>query len=132
MDFQLIIDTALVVLIWLVQLIIYPVFEYMNPKELKNWHRIYVPRITIIVAPLMILQLIFYLSDFEFGAIAVIQSFALVGIWLNTFLQAVPLHSRIFTSEGDQIKPALQKLLRVNWIRTVLWSILWLMHFLPL
>ena len=132
MDFQLIIDTALLILIWLVQLIIYPVFGFMNAAELKRWHRVYVPRITLVVAPLMILQLVLYIYSFRLEMQSIIQVILLFGVWINTFLQAVPLHARIFIEKNGEIQFAVKKLLRVNWIRTVLWSVLWILHFFSL
>jgi len=129
MSLLLIVDTALVILIWLVQLIIYPVFEYMNAEDLKQWHRVYVPRITLIVAPLMILQLVLYVVAFEWEWRSITSIVFLMGIWINTFLQAVPLHGKIFAQTGEAIAPAVQQLLRVNWIRTILWSLLWILHF---
>ncbi|MFT6745260.1 MAG: hypothetical protein ACJAR8_001821, partial [Bacteroidia bacterium] len=60
MDFdtaRLIVDFGLVVLIWMVQLIVYPSFLFYKDTELITWHTKYTPRITKIVAPLMFAQL---------------------------------------------------------------------------
>ncbi|MEO1009857.1 MAG: hypothetical protein AAFX53_01035 [Bacteroidota bacterium] len=57
---RLLCDFGLVVLIWSVQLIIYPSFQFYNPIELLLWHGIYVHRITYVVLPLMVGQLVFY------------------------------------------------------------------------
>ena len=54
---QLLVDFGLVVLIWIVQLIIYPSFLYYNSNTLSKWHKTYTGRITTIVAPLMIAQI---------------------------------------------------------------------------
>jgi len=45
-------------------------------------------------------------------------------LWVSTFLKFVPLHNRITT--GDFDKETLDDLVRYNWGRTVLWSILFL------
>lgn len=46
----------------------------------------------------------------------------LVGlIWLSTFLQAVPLHNQI--AAGQASPEILSSLVRVNWIRTMLWTV---------
>lgn len=126
----LIVDTALLVLIWLVQLIIYPVFQYMSTDQLKTWHRIYVPRITAIVAPLMILQLVLSIVNFELEIVAILRVVLLIGIWINTFLQAVPIHGKIFRKTDEEITPAVQRLLRVNWVRTLFWTALWAVNFI--
>ena len=50
------IDFGLVVLIWLVQLIIYPSFRYMSAEQLAIWHPNYSNLITLFVGPLMLAQ----------------------------------------------------------------------------
>ena len=54
---QLIVDFGLLVLIWIVQLIIYPSFLYYKSKNLMVWHQKYTERIAVIVLPLMLMQL---------------------------------------------------------------------------
>jgi len=53
---RLVVDFCLVVLIWLVQLIIYPSFRYMSPEQLAIWHPKYTTLITLVVGPLMLAQ----------------------------------------------------------------------------
>ena len=60
MDLQLIrllLDFGLMVLIWIVQLVIYPGLCYYKNEDLGKWHKIYTQRIGVIVGPLMIAQL---------------------------------------------------------------------------
>lgn len=54
---RLLLDFGLVVLIWIVQLVIYPSLCYYQDKDLAKWHKIYTQRIGVIVGPLMIAQL---------------------------------------------------------------------------
>ena len=51
------IDFGLVVLIWMIQLIVYPSFLHYTTTNLIKWHRKYTPLIGYIVGPLMLLQL---------------------------------------------------------------------------
>ena len=117
---------GLVVLIWLVQLIIYPNFQYLSNSQRIQWHRFYTPRITIIVAPLMILQLITatYLLFLDLTLLNSIATLLIVLNWLITFIYFVPLHAKIDRNNID--KGSLKSLVHVNWYRTVLWSCIFL------
>ena len=43
-----------------------------------------------------------------------------LGCWLATFFHAVPLHARI--GAGRDLESDIPRLVRGNWIRTVLWT----------
>ena len=47
---------GLVVLIWLVQVVIYPAFAEIAPEHFTRWHAGYTRAVTWIVAPLMLGQ----------------------------------------------------------------------------
>ncbi|MEJ7637421.1 MAG: hypothetical protein WKF75_05360 [Singulisphaera sp.] len=47
---------GLVVLIWLVQVIIYPAFAEISPDRFVSWHAGYTRAVTWVVAPLMLGQ----------------------------------------------------------------------------
>ncbi|MEQ9363414.1 MAG: hypothetical protein RIF32_04185, partial [Leptospirales bacterium] len=49
---------GLVVLIWLVQLVIYPAFMYADAEQFTDWHRVYTERVSLVVVPLMLGQLV--------------------------------------------------------------------------
>ena len=53
---QIIIDSGLLILIWLVQLIIYPSLCYTEDKEFICWHKRYSYMIGLIIIPLMLAQ----------------------------------------------------------------------------
>jgi hypothetical protein len=53
---RLLLDFGLVVLIWLVQLVIYPGFKFYSPSNLALWHKIYTGRIGVAVVPMMVWQ----------------------------------------------------------------------------
>ena len=122
----LLISFGLVVLIWLVQLIIYPNFQYLSDIKRIQWHKVYTPRITAVVAPLMILQfllsaiLLFYTISFF-----TISSILLILLnWLITFVYFVPLHVKLNQNKVNY--KSLQGLVTVNWYRTALWSLIFL------
>ena len=128
LQISLLVDIGLVVLIWMVQLIVYPSFTYYNPKNLIEWHQKYTTGIAVVVIPLMLTQLVlavvavFYQPNFT----AIFTLLIVLFLWIFTFLSFAPLHFKI--SEGVHNQKLLQLLIRRNWIRTFLWSSLFLFH----
>ena len=126
---RLICDSGLLVLIWIVQLIIYPSFSYYKHKDLYHWHETYIKRIAIIVIPLMFGQLIatglqiYYNQNFYTLASALL----IIGIWVLTFSVFVPLHKNI--SNKNSVQLSIEKLKLHNWLRTILWSLIFLLTF---
>ena len=125
---RLLIDFGLVVLIFLVQLIIYPSFFRMSVENLKSWHPIYTKRITLIVLPLMISQaaIVLWQTLAEFSYPNLTSLLIVISLWLLTFLQSVPLHSKIDNSETP-IKAA-KELLQANRVRLFLWTMLFIFN----
>ena len=123
---RLLIDFGLLVLIWIVQRIVYPSFLYYNPKDLINWHSVYTSRFTFIVMPLMLGQLgiSIYQLIMEIDLYTVLSLIIILLIWLSTFLQFVPIHTEI--SKGKVSQKMLDSLVKKNWIRTFLWTALFL------
>jgi hypothetical protein len=121
---KLVIDAGMVVLIWIVQLVIYPGFCYYSESDIKRWHKIYTSKITIVVLPMMLSQLMLHgLSSYVEPSIINIGNLILVIIlWLITFLVAVPLHQDIDTKENSTVSR--MKLVKINWSRTLLWTLI--------
>ncbi len=121
---RLLLDFGLVILIWLVQLIIYPSFQHYAKDSLIRWHKKYTPRITFIVLPLMLGQLMLYGTLLqEEKTFYSIGSFVLVLMaWLLTFTVFVPRHKEI--SSGAYTKRTLAQLVNFNWSRTLIWTLL--------
>ena len=118
----LFISWGLFVLIWIIQLVHYPSFHYIDPSKFTAFHKHHSKSITIIVMPLMLAELfISFLLAYKSG-FAPLESVALamvIGVWLSTFLIQIPLHDQL-SDENDPI--VVSKLVKTNWIRTVLWS----------
>lgn len=123
---RLILDFGLVVLIWMVQLVVYPGLCHYKKTDLGVWHKIYTNRITVIVGPIMIAQLGIAIWQFwnvknlyTSGSLAIILL-----IWILTFLVFVPLHNSIDPEKScEEITSAL---VIKNWWRTGLWTCLFL------
>lgn len=118
-------DTAALVLIWLVQLVVYPAFLHFQRGDFKRWHLAYTRRVTYVVLPVMFGQLAVYGWYVLAGADwSVWLNLALVlAVWAVTFLRAVPLHGLLNVDE-DHL-PLAARLVAVNWWRTGLWTLVW-------
>lgn len=115
----------LVGLIWMVQVVHYPLFARVGSAEFAGYQAAHASLITLVVGPLMLLEL--------FTAVAILSlwpsslpvwvgwlGLALVGvIWLTTLLASVPLHARLATGFDAQ---AHNLLVATNWIRTLAWT----------
>jgi len=126
--FQLLIDFGLVVLIWMVQLLIYPSFLFYEQKGLINWHKKYTSRLSFIVIPLMFAQLIIVIYKVltVFNVVSTINGIVVLALWIITFSKFVPLHSAIALGESN--KKILLTLVHKNWYRTALWTFLFLFN----
>ena len=109
--------------IWTIQLIHYPSFHYIDKLSFVNFHKFHEWRISIIVIPLMIVELItsvvLYMNDTS-SLIFALNLAIIVLIWCSTFFIQVPIHT-ILSSGKD--KKMIEKLVKTNWIRTFLWTI---------
>ena len=121
-NIHLIITGALTGIIWLIQVVHYPSFRYVDPKKLCSFHKMHTSSITPIVAPLMVAELGLTLYDvYDKGDHTSWIYLLLVGmIWLSTFLIQVPSHNKLAHKWNEK---EVMKLITSNWIRTILWSI---------
>jgi len=113
---------GLLVLIWLVQIIIYPGFHQVPSEDFRTYHDWYVKRITLIVLPLMIGEVaavVLWLASAASMATGIATVLVAV-VWAATFLLQVPIHRRL--SKGKQTK-LINRLVATNWIRTIAWSL---------
>lgn len=121
---QIVSDFGMCVVLWLVQLIIYPSFQRIAPERVLAWHARYTFRVSFIIMPLMLVQLglsvwFFWLAPNWIHGLHL----ALVLVaWGLTFFVSVPLHDRI--SQGESDAAVFKALVDTNWPRTVLWTCL--------
>ena len=124
------VDFGLVILIWMTQLIVYPSFTYYSESELVTWHSKYTTAISLIVMPLMLGQVVLHglglLNDFSWLRLVAAVLIALA--WVNTFFYAVPLHNKI--SANVDVLNAADQLVKINWYRTALWTLIFLISLL--
>jgi hypothetical protein len=123
---RLSVDSGLFVLIWLVQVIIYPSFRYIDPTKLNYWHLLYTRKILYFVGPLLFVQTAVIALQVLFDPLVyMVDGLLLGGIWINTFFIAIPIHNAI--DRGESLEKNILKLLRVNRWRAFLWTALLLL-----
>lgn len=128
---RLLFDVGVFVLIWIVQLIIYPSFLYFEKQNLFKWHTKYLAVFSRIVIPLMFGQLIIAsIQVFKLVTMETVVSLLLVLlVWISTFIQFVPIHNKISKNEASDT--FLKQLVTKNWVRTILWTLIlcWSIYF---
>ncbi len=134
-------------LIWTIQIVHYPSFLDVPISELQIFHKNHTNRISLLVIPLMTLELVVSIvllfsclfeqlesvlgSNSELmqdrvdyihavGFWVWLNLIIVVLLWGSTFFISVPIHNEL--SQGVS-EPTIQKLIRTNWVRTILWSI---------
>ena len=129
-EVSILVDAGLVVLIWLIQLVVYPSFSFYSKDNLITWHSSYTPRITLVVAPLMIAQLCFSIiyAFQSFDIHQIIYTALVLLTWLSTFFVFIPIHGSIQNGVFDS--KTLKRLVKLNWFRTLTWSVILLMSIL--
>ena len=117
-------------LIWVIQLVHYPLFRFLDSTSFSKAMLFHQRQISFIVMPLMLAELItgIYLAISQWQAFTsfhIINLSLIAIIWAHTFFIMVPFH-RSFETSFDEMQ--LKKMLRVHWLRTLAWtikSILW-------
>jgi hypothetical protein len=123
---KLLFDMGLFVLIWMIQLIVYPSFLQYEKENLLKWHSQYTVRLSMLVIPLMLGQLaLSILVWLEFRTLGWgIGNIGVIGVWISTFLQFVPIHKKI--AQSNATHHDLRLLVKRNWIRTTLWTLIFM------
>ena len=118
---QIVCNSYLVSLVIITQFITYPTFLHINKDKFSEYHRKYVNKISFIVAPVMLIELLtLSLIAYFSGEFLIIKSLILLlVIWLTTFFIMIPSHNRISKSFN---KKEIISLINYNWVRTILWS----------
>ena len=109
--------------IWMVQLVHYPSFLYVERNKYKLFQEFHMSRIGFIVGPLMAVELIT-------GAMLLIihklnntyffsSMLLLVGIWFLTAIVFTRIHSKLLNGYSEKL---IHDLIRFNWSRTVMWT----------
>jgi hypothetical protein len=107
--------------IWVIQLIHYPSFAYINPAQFVEAHERHTSLMGIIVGPVMILELLagLWLVSHKITDFSLLNLGIIALLWFFTFFVSVPLHNQLAAGFNPVI---IQKLVTTNWPRTILWT----------
>ena len=115
----------LVGLIWMVQVVHYPLFNDIGEQNYISYQQRHQTNITFVVGPVMLIELvtaillIWYTSDAISPAMVYTGIALVVLIWLSTAFIQVPCHEKLV--KGFDLA-AYKWLVNSNWIRTIAWS----------
>lgn len=113
--FELLISFALVVLIWIIQILHYPSFRFIEKEIFPSFEQFHTKRISYIVIPLMLSELFLSIIDPKPFVLSL-----LILIWGSTFFIQVPCHEKLKNGFDENV---ISRLIFTNWIRTILWTI---------
>jgi hypothetical protein len=126
-ELRTLLDFGMLVILWLVQLVIYPSFLTCDLTKLVEWHRAYTRRVAWVIIPVMLTQLplVAWLTWQQPDAANLGALGALSVCWILTFAVSVPLHRKI--DAGETSARTVGRLIRTNWPRTLLWSVVFVL-----
>ena len=116
---------ALVGLIWVMQVVHYPLMARVGEAHSQRYQTEHVTRIGGLVAPLMICEaaltmwLCMHATTLHTPWLAWLGALLLMVVWSVTALWSVPAHTKL-TSPNPA--GALKRLVATNWLRTAAWT----------
>ncbi len=121
-----IVDWVMFVVIWLVQLFVYPGFRRIEKFRFTSWHARYLKVMGVVVGPLMIAQLgnaIWNAFSVQEWVSSETHYLCLVVLtWIVTFRFVVPIHDGL--QDRGKEPELIKQLILANWPRTILWSVI--------
>lgn len=112
----------LAMLIWIIQVVHYPSFRFVDEKRFSSFHSFHSRSISYLVMPLMILELIVtatLVSKLPTNLLVIASALITAGIWSLTFFVSVPCHNILSKTHDPK---TIDKLIKTNWPRTFLWT----------
>lgn len=113
---------ALLGVILVIQIVHYPSFHFVPTDRFSEFSSFHSKRISLIVIPLMTLELVSSVWLFTLnwrGPLIIAALIMVLAIWLVTFLISVPLHQCL--SKGKDLG-TINHLIATNWLRTIAWA----------
>ena len=114
--------SVMVGVIWVIQLLHYPSFHFINDQKYIDFQHFHMRRISFIVVPVMLIELAsaLLLAYFFESSLTIILLALVLGIWAITFIFFTNMHQKL-TDGYDQ--STVDRLVQINWSRTALWSL---------
>ena len=119
---NLAVSSMLLTLIWLVQVLHYPSFRFIDAKNFVSFELFHKASISSIVMPLMAAEvLILALMIFQhLNSIPLLTSLGLVVlVWLVTVIYSIPCHEELSFGAKPEV---IERLISTNWVRTLAWT----------
>ena len=121
---HLIATSVMVGVIWIIQLVHYPSFHFVELKQYTAFQRFHMARISYVVIPAMLTELftliLIVISMDKIDTLVVVSAILLIFIWLMTAVFFSGVHQKL-TLGYDQT--VVDKLVKLNWGRTLLWTL---------
>ena len=121
---HLIATSIMVGVIWVIQLVHYPSFHFIELKQYTTFQKFHMSRISFVVIPAMLTELftliLFIISTDPIDTLVTVSGLLLVLIWLMTAVFFSGVHQKL-TLGYD--KTVVNKLVKLNWGRTLLWTL---------
>jgi hypothetical protein len=113
-------------IIWLVQLVQYPLFASVGNQDFPTYERGHQSRIAWVVGPGMLIEgmtaaslLLLAFESWRWWAF-VFSCLLLLVIWLSTAFVQVPCHRSLAEAYSSTMH---RRLVQSNWIRTIAWTL---------
>ena len=111
-------------LIWVIQLVHYPSFVYVDRKSFVDFENFHGKRISLIVIPAMVLELLSALGLYLVApeallTLAGVNLGLLLLVWAVTLMVSARLHGKLLKGYNPSY---IQQLVSTNWARTFLWT----------
>ena len=121
---HLIATSVMVGVIWIIQLVHYPSFHFIELNQYTTFQRFHMSRISYVVIPAMLTELftliLIIISMDQVDHIILASALLLIVIWLMTAVFFSGVHQKL-TLGYDQV--VVEKLVKINWGRTLLWTL---------
>lgn len=118
------VTSAMFGVIWVVQIVHYPMFAGIDRTDFADWHAFHSNRITYLVAPLMLAELIssVLMVWMRTDASTIVLCALTIGVWLATFFFSIPLHDALGVRDQSNRSELIRKLVLTHWIRSILYT----------
>ena len=121
---HLISTSIMVGVIWVIQLVHYPSFPFIDKNIYAAFQKFHMDRISIIVIPIMLAELItgmiLFLDKSSKNSILVISFIILILIWIITVVFFTKAHNKLIIGYQELV---VNQLVVMNWVRTLLWTL---------
>ena len=121
---HLIATSVMVGVIWVIQLVHYPSFHFIELKQYTTFQRFHMSRISYVVIPAMLTELftliLIVISMDQIDTLVLASAILLMFIWLMTAVFFSGVHQKLTLGYEQTV---VDKLVKLNWGRTLLWTL---------